>query len=81
MPLVKIPVREFNLFSGGSKERQDIAILRARCSRGYSGTSWPLSRRSGERRSLDDERRTEHSRRHDLRGFHRSLDAREQQRD
>ena len=74
-------MKKITLFLGRSKERQDITILRTRRSRERSGTSWPLSRRSGERRTLDDERRVEHSCRHDLRGFHRSLDARKQQRD
>lgn len=78
MSLVKIPVKKISLFLGGSKERQDIAVLRAGRSRKRSGTSWTLSRWSGERQPLDDERRTEHGHRHDLRGFHRSLDAREQ---
>lgn len=75
---MKIPVQRISLFLGGSKERQDIAVLRVGRSRERSGTSWPLSRRPGERRSLDDECRIEHSHRHDLRGFHRSLDATEQ---
>lgn len=75
---MKILVKRIILFLGGSKERQDIAVLRTGRSRERSRTSWPLSRRPGERRALDDERRTEHSHRHDLRGFYRSLDTRKQ---
>lgn len=63
---MKIPVKKVTLFLGGNKERQDITILRAGRSRERSGTSWPFPRRFGERRTLDNERRAEHSRRHDL---------------
>jgi len=73
-----MPGKKISLFLGGSKERQDIAVLRAGRSRECPRTSWPLSRRSRERRSLDDERWLEHSHWHDLRGFHRALVAREQ---
>lgn len=71
-------MKRISLSPGGSEERQDTAVLRAGRSGERSGTSRPLPGRPGERRALDDERRAEHGHRHDLRGFHRPLDAGEQ---
>jgi len=74
----KSPTKGIKLLSGSGKERQDITILRAGRGRGRPRTSRAVPRRLGERRSLDDECWPKHSHRHGLRGFHRSLDAREQ---